>query len=61
MAVDLVPSSSGVESMQLLASGQVEVAFAGVTAALFNAVQRGVPIKLTVTTDVYYPAPVRCS
>jgi NitT/TauT family transport system substrate-binding protein len=55
MAVELVPTSSGVESMQLLASGQVDVSFAGVTAALFNVVQRGVVIKLTVTTDVYYP------
>ena len=41
MAVELVPTSSGVESMQLLAGGQVDVSFAGVTAALFNVLQRG--------------------
>jgi NitT/TauT family transport system substrate-binding protein len=55
MAVELETGRSGVEGMQFLASGQVDVTFAGVTAALFNALHRGVLIKLTVTTDVYYP------
>jgi NitT/TauT family transport system substrate-binding protein len=55
IAVELVTGSSGVEGMQLLASGQIDVALAGVTAALFNLVQRGVLIKLVAPADTYYP------
>src|SRR4051812_32264857 len=55
IAVELVTGSSGVEDIQLLATGQVDVALAGLSATLFNALQRGVLIKLTVATDVFYP------
>lgn len=55
ITMELVNGSSGVEGMQLLASGQIDLALAGLTATLFNALYRGVPIKLTVTTDAYYP------
>jgi NitT/TauT family transport system substrate-binding protein len=51
----LVTFTSGVEGMQLLATGQIDAVLTGLTAAVFNAVQRGVPIKLTVPGDVYYP------
>jgi NitT/TauT family transport system substrate-binding protein len=53
--LERVTFTSGVEGMQALATGQIDAVLAGLTAALFNAVQRGVPIKLTVPWDVYYP------
>jgi NitT/TauT family transport system substrate-binding protein len=55
LALELVPAPSGVEAIQLLAGGQLHVANAGVTATFFNALHRGVPIKLVAPGDTYYP------
>jgi NitT/TauT family transport system substrate-binding protein len=55
LAVELVNFSSGVDGMQLLVLGQIDAVLTGVTATLFNALQRGVPIKLVAPADIYDP------
>jgi NitT/TauT family transport system substrate-binding protein len=55
LAVDLVTGATGAEAMQFLASGHTEVSFSGVTAALFNSLGRGIPVKLVAPADAYYP------
>src|SRR5581483_10087946 len=55
LTVELVNVNSGVETIQSLAAGQLDVATGGVTAAFFNALARGVPIKMVVTADTQGP------
>src|SRR5205823_4379187 len=55
LALELIPITSGVEAIQLLAGGQLHVSQAGVTAAVFNALHRGVLLKLVAPGDTYYP------
>lgn len=56
IAVELVPLSSGVEAIQHLAAGQLAVATGGMSAAFFNALARGIPIRTVVTADTQRPA-----
>jgi len=55
VAVELVEFGNGVEAIQHLLAGQLEASVAGFNAALFNALARGLPIKMVVPGDTYYP------
>jgi NitT/TauT family transport system substrate-binding protein len=55
ISIELTVAGSGVEAMQFLAGGQIDLALAGITAAFFNALHRGVLVKLVAPGDTYYP------
>jgi NitT/TauT family transport system substrate-binding protein len=55
LAIELMDFGSGIEAIQHLATGELEVSVAGLNAALFNALSRRVPIKMVAPGDTYYP------
>ncbi|HVA36831.1 MAG TPA: ABC transporter substrate-binding protein [Candidatus Dormibacteraeota bacterium] len=54
-AASLQRIGSGEEAMALLANGQLDVVLGGISAATFNAVQRGFSVKI-LTSAAYQPA-----
>jgi NitT/TauT family transport system substrate-binding protein len=55
LTLDLVPSGSVLEAIQQLATGRLHASVGSLNAALFNALARGVPLKMVVAGDVYLP------
>jgi len=51
---DLTPIGAGQDAMALLATGQLDLVAAGLSAAFFNAVQRGLDVRYVAST-AYQP------
>jgi NitT/TauT family transport system substrate-binding protein len=50
-----VPSDTSAQTLPALAAGQVEIVGGGISAALFNAVLQGIPVRLVLDQWTAYP------